>query len=77
MKHIIFLAASLLATSACAEAYKPDAGPYQIEISDNVTLPAEGRDLTVRVAYPDAGGRFPVVVLSHGGGCLAVRSRCP
>ncbi len=69
MKNILFLAATLFATSAGAEAYKPDAGPYEVAIAEGVTLPAEGRDLTVRVAYPDGGGPFPVVVLSHGGGC--------
>jgi predicted dienelactone hydrolase len=69
MKNILFLFATLFVTSAYADAYKPDVGPHRVSIAESVTLPAAGRDLTVRVAFPDSVGQFPLVVLSHGGGC--------
>lgn len=51
-----------------AEAYKPDAGPFDVSVEEAVVDP-RARALALRVAYPSSGGPYPVVVLSHGGGC--------
>ena len=69
--------ASVLALmlSACAgagqggSAFKPIAGPHAVEVAD-ITLrdDAQAKDLPLRVAYPKAKGKYPIIVLSHGGG---------
>lgn len=53
-----------------ASAYKPDAGPYRVQVASQVELdvPQSSRRLPVRIAWPAEGGPFPVVVFSHGGG---------
>jgi fermentation-respiration switch protein FrsA (DUF1100 family) len=44
-------------------------GPYAVTVSDIVLRDdTQAKDLPLRVAYPNARGKFPVVVLSHGGG---------
>ena len=67
----------LLTLAACASqntsgpisAFKPSAGSYGVVVSDIVLRDdAQGKDLPLRVAYPKANGKFPVIVLSHGGG---------
>jgi dienelactone hydrolase len=55
-------------TAFSAEAYKPDAGPFDVVVNEAVVDPGN-RALALRIAYPSSGGPYPVVVLSHGGGC--------
>lgn len=65
-----------LALAACAgqrdntsAAFKPQAGTYAITIADIILHDdAQNKDLPLRVAFPKASGRFPIVVLSPGGG---------
>jgi len=75
VRTMLFLA--VLALGACAApaapsvtaAFKDAAGPYAVAVADLVLRDeAQGKDLPLRVAYPQAQGPFPVVVLSHGGG---------
>jgi dienelactone hydrolase len=72
----IGLAGSLaLLLAACAgsgqsgSAYKTALGAAT-PLVVNIVLrdDAQGKDLPLRVAYPNTKGKFPVVVLSHGGG---------
>lgn len=52
------------------EAYKSEAGPFNVGIADNVIISGTDRSVALRVGFPVGdGGPFPVVVLSHGGGC--------
>lgn len=53
--------------------YKQEPGPHEVRVADPVLLndPAQGRELSVRVAYPDGAGPFPVVLFSHGAFCYA------
>jgi len=50
--------------------YKLGVGPYPVrEVSDIVLHDARrGKDLHVRVFYPENDGRYPVIVFSHGAG---------
>jgi|GEM_PF-942987 len=50
--------------------YKLRPGPYRVvEVHDLVLRDARrDKDLHVRIFYPDAAGRFPVIVFSHGAG---------
>jgi fermentation-respiration switch protein FrsA (DUF1100 family) len=59
-------------TPAVAEAYKPETGPYSIAVAEGIEIdaPSENRRVLLRIAYPERGGPFPLVVLSHGGGCI-------
>lgn len=68
--------ASIIALAGCASwgprmpsAYKAETGPHEVKVADIVVREdAQPRDLPLRISYPVADGRFPVVVLSHGGG---------
>lgn len=59
--------------SACAGGGLYGAGPgaYPVGHADQLVLrdPAGAGDIRLRVAYPRAPGRFPVVVFSHGAFC--------
>jgi len=67
---ILFLV-TCLHTAVHATSYKPDPGPYDVLVVQKLSIEMTGRDhpLQVRIAYPDGEGSFPLVVLSHGGGC--------
>ena len=70
--HLIVLLA--LAAFPCAGAlhagplYPGPGEPSPVRIDDSVTLalPGQDRQLPLRVVYPQHGGPYPVVVLSHG-----------
>ena len=55
-----------------AAAYKSESGPFGVVIADGVSVQTtdENREMLLRIAYPTEGGPFPLVVLSHGGGCI-------
>ncbi len=71
MIKLLLLFAFLLTTAANAtDAYKPNSGPLDVVVADQVVIDEDNRALALRVAYPHYGGPYPVVVLSHGGGCV-------
>ena len=50
-------------------AYKTAAGPHEVLIkSMQLPFPALDKDLPLRIAFPEDGGPFPVIVFSHGNG---------
>lgn len=52
------------------DAYKSARGPASVGVVEDISLPSDDRDVSLRVSYPIGnGGPYPVVVLSHGGGC--------
>jgi predicted dienelactone hydrolase len=57
-------------TSSDANGYELEPGPYPVsEVEDLVLHDAKrGKELHVRIFYPSAAGKFPVVVFSHGAG---------
>jgi len=46
----------------------PASGPYRVITVDNIVLhdAARNRDVPLKIYFPDAHGRFPVIVFSHG-----------
>ncbi len=51
-----------------SSAFKTQAGPHAVEVADIVLRDdAQNKDLALRIAYPKASQKFPVIVLSHGG----------
>lgn len=64
--------AVLMAGASSSDAlYKVEPGPYDVRIVDELTLTdaVQGRDVTLRVLYPDGAGPFPLVVYSTGAFC--------
>jgi predicted dienelactone hydrolase len=59
---------SLMAQTTAA--YRPVDGPFTIGAATGVVLhdPGRHKDLRIRVQYPEAAGRFPVILFSHGAG---------
>lgn len=49
-------------------AYKPSDGPYAVRVVPTVILhdAKRGKDLQLRVTYPDGNGSFPIIIWSHG-----------
>ncbi len=68
---LLLLCLPLLAACAGAGLYGAGSGSYAVGHADNLIVrdPAQPRDIRLRVAYPEATGRFPVVVFSHGAFC--------
>ncbi|MEO8443631.1 MAG: alpha/beta fold hydrolase [Gammaproteobacteria bacterium] len=68
----LLLGLPLLAGCAARELYKGADGPFAIGHADGLVLRDEvqARDIPLRVAYPRAPGRYPVVVFSHGAFCF-------
>jgi dienelactone hydrolase len=48
--------------------YSPTSGPYTVLSAEPIMLhdAARGRDLPLKIYYPDFPGHFPVIVFSHG-----------
>lgn len=65
------LAMLAVAASSSETLYKIEPGPYDVRIIDELTLndAVQGRDVTLRVLYPDGAGPFPLVVYSTGAFC--------
>ena len=52
---------------ASTSRYQPESAKYQVENADNLSLTTpSGRKLPLKVYYPDAPGKFPVIIFSHG-----------
>ena len=71
--RLVLLMASLSLGAGCATGtmYRSAAGPLAVRHADSLVLatPGGARPVPFRVAYPDAPGRYPVVVFSHGAFC--------
>ena len=68
-KLAVFVAAVGVAAYATEPArYSPDSGPYQVLTVDQVVVhdAARGRDVPLKVYYPQGAGPFPVIIFSHG-----------
>ncbi len=69
----LIIGAAILAAAASSNEnlYKIEPGPYDVRIVDELTLndAVQGRDVTLRVLYPDGAGPFPLVVYSTGAFC--------
>lgn len=48
--------------------YAPTSGPYKALTIENTVLhdPARNKDIPIKIYYPAATGRFPVIIFSHG-----------
>jgi predicted dienelactone hydrolase len=47
--------------------YQPESAKYKVENADNLSLTTpSGRKLPLKVYYPQAQGKFPVIIFSHG-----------
>jgi hypothetical protein len=53
-------------------AYKAGAGPLPVKIEHRTQLsfPELEKDLRMRIAFPQAPGNYPLIIFSHGNGCL-------
>jgi predicted dienelactone hydrolase len=53
-----------------AQAYKSEAGPFQVRANNQLVLQdaKRSKELRLRVQWPDGKGPFPVIVWSHGAG---------
>lgn len=73
MQKVIFLfstliAASLISVGNAQTFYDGVIGPLSITKDGRATLavPAENREMSLRIVYPDQGGPYPIIVFSHG-----------
>lgn len=56
-------------TNPARDGYKLSPGPYKVSESNIILHDAQrNKDLHMRVFYPDAAGKYPVIVFSHGAG---------
>src|ERR1700722_11232290 len=48
--------------------YAPTSGPYKVLTIENISLhdSARNKDIPIKIYYPGAAGRFPVIIFSHG-----------
>jgi len=48
--------------------YAPTTGPYKVLTVDKIVLhdPARDKNIPIKIYYPGAVGRFPVIIFSHG-----------
>jgi predicted dienelactone hydrolase len=62
--------ATLVSPSTDANGYELEPSPYTVsEVEDLVLHDAKrGKDLHVRIFYPNDSGKYPVIVFSHGAG---------
>ena len=73
MQKVILLfstlvAASLISVGNAQTFYDGVIGPLSITKDGRATLavPAENREMSLRIVYPDQGGPYPIIVFSHG-----------
>jgi hypothetical protein len=66
----ILLTALLLALASCTHTnnYAPSKGELSLAVESAIELPRTSHELAlnVRAIFPDTGGPFPLIVLSHG-----------
>jgi len=71
-KRVLLITVVLTAGQALASAelaYKSATGPHEVLIrSLELPFPELDKDLPLRVAFPEDGGPYPVIVFSHGNG---------
>ena len=62
------IAASLIGVGNAQTFYDGVIGPLSITKDGRATLavPAENREMSLRIVYPDQGGPYPIIVFSHG-----------
>ncbi len=48
--------------------YGPTSGPYNVLTIENIVMhdPARNKNIPIKIYYPSAVGRFPVIIFSHG-----------
>jgi hypothetical protein len=53
-------------------AYRPNFGPLSVAVEYRAELdfPELEKSLSMRVAYPEQPGSYPLIIFSHGNGCL-------
>lgn len=62
--------ALVLAGCAPSMLYRPATGPHPVSVREaQVRDEVQGRDIQLRIVAPQAAGRFPVIVFSHGAFC--------
>ncbi len=69
--HRAYIFAANRATKGAeSSAYKAVAGPFETDVASEIVLHDARRtkDLHVKVTFPKADGKFPVIVFSHGFG---------
>jgi predicted dienelactone hydrolase len=70
LRRAYIFAANRAAKGAESSAYKAVAGPFDTDAAADIVLhdAQRNKDLHVKVTYPKADGKFPVIVFSHGFG---------
>jgi predicted dienelactone hydrolase len=58
----------VLGTAGDPAGYSPDAGPHKVLTIDQLALhdSKRGKDVPIKIYYPDGLGPFPVIIFSHG-----------
>jgi len=72
---LVLVLLPLLAACSAGSLYTSGTGPFPVGRAEGLEFrpPAGGRAIPLRVAYPAAPGRYPVVVFSHGAFCSPQR----
>jgi len=70
LRRAYIFASNRAAKGAESSAYKAVAGPFDTDAAADVVLhdSQRNKDLHVKVTFPKADGKFPVIVFSHGFG---------
>ena len=70
---LILLLANGGGAATAEEVYRPEDGPYRVVTVAglNLHVAERGRQLQLRVSYPEAEGTFPLIVFHHGALCTA------
>jgi len=65
---IIVVSLVCLSSSTVWCQYGPTSGPYKVLTVENIVLhdPARNKNISIKIYYPAAVGRFPVIIFSHG-----------
>ena len=69
MRKLLLTILAICAVAATASAqYSPEPGTYKVLTIDQLVLhdSARGKDIPLKIYYPQGAGPFPVVIFSHG-----------